>query len=240
MKTLFLIKTVIILSVALLVSSCNKEKADVGIKFTATNATTAKKSAAMEGVVIESFKINVQEIEIEFNDEDPLFATDSVATDYELEGPFEVNLMEEGNTLESMLVTNIELPYAAYDEIEFEFEESKNSISEMFGKSMLVKGTIHGTPFIFWTDEEIEVEIEFEETVYLDEASQAVLVVSFDIASLFNPLAGGIDISNATDTNENDIIEIYPDDPDGNSELAKMLWEKIEDIIEAFEDMYDD
>ncbi len=240
MRTLLLIKTAIILSLALLVSSCNDEKADVGIKFTATNATTATKSAALEGVVIESFKINVQEIEIEFNDDDPLFASDSVATDYELEGPFEINLMEEGNTLESMLVTNIELPYAAYDEIEFEFEESENSISDMFGKSMLVEGTINGTPFIFWTDEEIEVEIEFEETVYLDEASQAVLVVSFDISSMFNPLAGGIDISNAADTNENGIIEIYPEDPDGNSDLADMLWENIEDAIEAFEDMYDD
>lgn len=239
MKTLFLIKTVIILSVALLVSSCNKEKADVGIKFTATNATTAKKSAAMEGVVIESFKINVQEIEIEFNDDDPLFATDSVASDYELEGPFEIDLMEEGNTLESMLVTNIELPYAAYDEIEFEFEESENPISDMDGKSMLVKGTIHGTPFIFWTDEEIEVEIEFEETVYLDEASQAVLVVSFDIASLFNPLTG-VDISNATDADGDGTIHIHPGAPDGNSDLADELWEKIEDVIEAFEDMYDD
>ena len=41
---------------------------------------------------------------------------------------------------------------------------------------MIVESTIHGTPFVFWTDEEIEVEIEFEETVYLDEAGQAVSV----------------------------------------------------------------
>lgn len=243
MKTLFFVKTAFILSLALLVSSCNDEQADVGIKFTSTYTaakSTATKSAFMEGVVIENFRINVTEIEIEFNDDDPLFDTDSVASDYELEGPFEIDLMEEGNTLETMLATNIELPYAAYDEIEFEFEESENSISDMYGKSTLVEGTIHGTPFVFWTDEEIEVEIEFEETVYLDEASQAVLIVSFDITNLFNPLSGGIDISNATDTNENGIIEIYPDDPDGNSDLADMLIDKIEDIIDAFEDMYDD
>jgi hypothetical protein len=245
MKTLFFVKSVIILLVAILVSSCNKENADVGIKFTSTYATaksTTTKAALAEGVVIESFRINVQEIEIEFNDDDPLFETDSVASDYELDGPFEINLMEEGNTLETMLVSNIELPYAAYDEIEFEFEESENSISDMFGKSMLVEGTIHGTPFVFWTDEEIEVEIEFEETVYLDEASQAVLIVSFDIASLFNPLTG-VDISNAavtTDEDGNGKIHIHPGAPDGNSDLADDLWEKIETIIEAFEDMYDD
>lgn len=243
MKTLFFVKTAIILSLALLVSSCNEEQADVGIKFTSTYTTaksTATKSALMEGVVIESFRINVQEIEIEFNDDDPLFATDSVASDYELEGPFEIDLIEEGNTLETMLVTGLELPSAAYDEIEFEFEASENPISVMDSKSMLVEGTIHGTPFIFWTDEEIEVEIEFEETVYLDEASQAVLIISFDITNLFNPTAGGIDISNAADTNENGIIEIYPDDPDGNSDLAEMLLDKIEDFLDAFEDRYDD
>ena len=84
MKTLFFIKSVIILSFALLVSSCDKEKADVGIKFTSTYATaksTATKSALIEGVVIESFKINVQEIEFEFDDDDPMFDSDSVAPD---------------------------------------------------------------------------------------------------------------------------------------------------------------
>ncbi|MGF1584830.1 MAG: hypothetical protein ACFCUM_05880 [Bacteroidales bacterium] len=229
-----------------IMSSCNKDEVKNGtfIKFKSTYeapvSTAGLKSTAAESVVIESFKINIEEIEIEFNDNDPLFATDSVATDYELDGPFEIDLLTDGNALETTIVKNVELPVAAYDEIEFKFRESENSISEMFGKSLLIKGTINGTPFIFWTDEEIEVEIEFEEVFSMEEASLALLTVSFDIASLFDPAKGGIDLSNAADGNENGTIEIYPGDPDGNNDLADMLWEKLENIIEAFEDSMDD
>ncbi len=110
----------------------------------------------------------------------------------------------------------------------------------MYGKSIRIEGTINGTPFIFWSDEEIEIEIEFEELVYLDEVSRAVLTVSFDLSSLFNPAVGGIDITSATDGNQNGIIEIYPGDPDGNSNLAEQILEKIELIAEAYEDMDED
>jgi hypothetical protein len=242
MKTLNLIRTLTLISIVIVFSSCKKDddlKNKTKIKFESsylTSKSASLKSTLVESVVIESFKINIEEIEIEFNDNDPLFATDTVATDFELNGPFEVDLMKDGNTLETVIVSNIELPSAAYDEIEFKFRESTNSISEMFGKSVLIEGTINGTPFIFWTDNEIEAEIEFNEIVYLDEASKAVLTVSFNLASLFNPTLGGIDITNATDGNQNGIIEIYPQDPDGNNDLANLIWEKVEYIIEAFEE----
>ena len=246
MKTANLFKVLIIISLALFLSSCKKDdkKGLTTIKFEASystaKSTSVKSSNAVgDGVVIESFKINIEEIEIEFDDDDPLFRTDSCVTDIELEGPFEIDLIKDGNALETTIVSNVELPLAAYKEIEFEFEESENSISEMYGKSILIKGTIDDTPFIFWSDEEFEAEIEFDELVYLDEARQAILTVSFDLASLFNHLVGGIDITIATDGNENGIIEIYPGDPDGNSNLANSIWEKIEDIIEAFEEKYD-
>ncbi len=220
--------------------SCDKDddlKGGLSIKFKATENTL--KSSPADNIVIESFVINIGEIELEFDDNDPLFETDSIASDIELEGPFEVDLMSSGNPLSTTIVQNVELPQAAYDEIEFKFRESENPISEMLGKSILVKGTINGTPFIFWTDEEIEVEIEFENNVLLEEAEMAVITVSFDILALFDPAQGGIDISGATDGNGNGIIEIYPEDPDGNEDLADQLWDKLEDIIEAFEDQFD-
>jgi hypothetical protein len=139
------------------------------------------------GVVIESFKINIKEIELEFDDDHPLFATGSMASDIELEGPFEIDLMLEGNALVNVIAENVELPAAAYKEIEFEFDASENSISEMFMKTILVKGTIDGTPFIFWHDDSFDVEIEFDYNVHLDEAKQAIIIVSFDIVSLFDP-----------------------------------------------------
>ncbi len=219
--------------------SCDKDemKGGLSLKFEATQSTL--KSTPADNIVIERFVINIGEIELEFDDNDPMFETDSIASDIDLEGPFEVDLMKNGDPLSTTIVQNVELPQAAYDEIEFKFRESENPISEMLGKSILVEGTIGETPFVFWTDEEIEVDIEFEKGVFLEEAEMAIITVSFDVMNLFNPAAGGIDISSATDGNDNGIIEIYPEDPDGNEDLADQLWDKLEDIIEAFEDQYD-
>ncbi len=219
--------------------SCGKDEMEGGLslKFKATENTL--KSSPADNILLESFIINVGEIELEFDDNDPMFETDSIASDIELEGPFEVDLMKNGDPLSTTIVQNIDLPQAVYDEIEFKFRESENANSEMSGKSILVKGTINETPFIFWTDEDIEVEIEFENDVLLDEAQMAVLTVAIDVLALFDPMQGGINISGATDTNDNGTIEIYPEDPDGNEDLADQLWDKLEDIIEAFEEQFD-
>lgn len=247
MKAVKLMTTLLILPLLAIFSSCSKDDDEVknklAIKFQATYPTSKSadfKSILVDGVVLESFKINISEIEFEFDDDDPLFDDDSIATDYELDGPFEIELMKDGNPLEAIIVNNVELPAAAYDEIEFEFDKNNNRNSELYGKTAIIKGNIDGTPFIFWADDEIEMEIEFDELFYLDDARNALLTVSFDLSALFNPALGGIDITNATDGNQDGIIEIHPNDTDGNRELAKLVWKRMERIIEAFEDQYDD
>lgn len=245
MKTL--IKALMIASLVALISSCSDDNEDLknktAIKFQSTYQTAKSanlKSTLAEGLVLDSFKISIAEIEIEFDESDPMFANDSVATDYELKGPFEIDLMADGNVLEAVIVSNVNLPVAAYDEIEFEFDKNKNPASAMYGKSIVITGTLNGTPFTFWTDEEIEMEIEFDELVYLDDVSAAMLTVSFDLDALFNPASGGVDITSARDGNQDGKIEIHHDDIDGNSDLADRILDKIEFIIEAFEDQYDD
>ncbi len=243
MKNLAILARLAILTLALpfLFVSCEKDEIKEGLtlKFQATQNTT-KSSTVEDSFIIESFVINIEEIELEFDDDDPLFETDSIASDIELKGPFEVDLMQNGNALSTNVVQNVALPQAAYDEIEFTFDKNENAISEMFEKSILVKGTLHGMPFVFWTDEEFEIEIEFENDVLLEEAEMAVVTVSFDILALFDSAQGGINILSATDGNENGVIEIYPEDPDGNEELADQLLDRLDDIIDSFEDRYDD
>ena len=211
------------------------------IKFESTYTTTkstALKSSKADEVTLESFKINITEIEIEFDDDDPMFETDTFATDLELKGPFEVDLMKDGNTLATYIASNVELPPAAYDEIEFEFDKNKYSNSEMFGKTIEIKGTINNIPFIFWTDEEFEVEIEFDDPIYFYEDVKAAITVSFNLNTLFDLAHSGIDISAALDGNNDGLIEIYEGDNDGNSNLASLILDSIEYIIEAFEDQY--
>ena len=228
------------------VSSCKKDNEfdnRLTIKFKGSYGAKKSEFSAntqTNGIIIESFKINIEEIELEFDDDDPLFESGKIDDEVELKGPFEVDLMQDGTALVTTLINQLELPAAAYDEIEFEFDKNENPISEMYGKSILVKGSINGTPFVFYTDEEFEVEIEFDKKVLLQEIKESIITVSFDIAALFNPLQGGIDLTKAVDGNNNGVIEIYHDDPDGNGKLADTIADRLEDIIEAFEDRFDD
>lgn len=245
MKTVNLIKTLVLITLMAFMASCTKDDNvnRVSIRFQSTYQTAAptnQKNALASDVTLESFKINIAEIEIEFDDDDPLFENDSVASEYELKGPFEIDLMHDGEALQQIIVSNLDLPSAAYDEIEFEFDKNTNSSSEMYKKTVVITGDIYETPFTFWSDEEMELEIEFDEVVYIDDVSNALLTVSFDLDLLFNPALGGIDITNAKDGNGDGVIEISPKDTDGNNELAERIYKKLEKIIEAFEDRYDD
>lgn len=239
MKTPNLFRAAIILAIAAFAYSCDKEDIDLqdgntALKFKGVYNHEQTKSAALTGVAIESFIINIEEIEFEFDDDNN--NNGLTYSEIKLKGPFEIDLIEDGQGQVVTLINGLTLPEAGYDEIEFEFDKSEDPISELFKKTVLIKGTINGTPFVFFTDEEFEMEIEFEEPVDLSEVESAIIMVSFDVQALFDPAQGGIDITAAQDGNGNGIIEIYEDDPDGNENLADKIEDRLDDIIEAFED----
>ncbi len=150
----------------------------------------------------------------------------------ELEGPFELDLLDGQITF-----VNTAIPNGRFEELEFEFEASTDPQSELFGKSILIQGTIQGTPFEFWHDFEDELEVDFEDTS-LDitiNGDTENLVIDFDLSMLFNH-ALGIDLSQAQDGNEDGLIEISPSDPDGNNELAGKIKERLKQVIDLLED----
>jgi hypothetical protein len=229
----------------LLWTSCEKDDSprdgNTAIKFQgiySPSSTMQAKSSALNGVAIESFSINISEIEFEFDDDNS--NNGLVYSEIKLKGPFEIDLVKDGQGQVVTLINDLNLPRTGYDEIEFEFDQSENPMSSMYKKTVDIRGTINGMPFVFFSEEEFELEIEFEGPVDLSEVERAIIMVSFDVQALFDPAQGGVDISNAQDGNGNGIIEIYEDDPDGNKKLAEKIEDRLEDIIEAFEDLWDD
>ncbi len=225
--------------------SCDKNEETYGdnarINFTGNYSASGMVSGRISNSVqINSFIVNVEEIELEYDDNDPLFASGALASDVELNGPFEVELFDNGSALTQTLA-DVTLPVAAYDEIEFKIRENENPESEMFDKSVMIKGQIGELPFIFWTDENDEIELEFEEldNVVLSPAQLSVILVEFDISKLFDPANGGVDLSLAQDGNGDGIIEISTNDTDGNEDIAKQIWLQFEQAIGAFEEKYD-
>ena len=64
--------------------------------------------------------------------------------------------------------------------------------------------------------------------------------MSIDLAAIFNPMLGGVNISGATDLNGNGTIEIHLLDNDGNRVLAELLDDAIWKAIDTIEERWDD
>lgn len=168
------------------------------------------------------------EYEVEWDDDGYLDYEDEI----ELEGPFELDLLSGQVTF-----INIVVPNGRFEELEFEFGKSTDPNSELFGKSILIKGTIDGTPFVFWHEFEDEIELDYDDPsldITIENNTEGI-TINFDFGSLLNG-ANGIDLGLATDGNEDGLIEISPNDPDGNNELAEAL----RNLIREYMDLLDD
>lgn len=220
-------------------SNSNNGSNQLRIKASAVYSPMSNRStngaAINENVVLSSFKINIKEIEFEFDDDyydDDNFDDDDNGYDddgfygdndeFELSGPFELDLLNQ-----SSVVTTVTIPNGIYEEVEFKLDRNNNSNSEMFNKSIEIKGTIGGTPFVFWHNVEEDFEIDYEDTnqnLVVNNGSYE-LVFNFNL----NQVLSQVDISNATDGNGDGVIEISPIDTDGNQSLANTIKNKIKE-----------
>lgn len=223
-----------IMMVALL-AGCRQDvfNGKTAITFSATYNPSGKVQA---GVTLDSFIVNIEEVELEYDDDDETYGDDDVYDDIALAGPFTVNLLDNGASMTAVLA-NINLPAGKYDEIEFEIDDVEDLQSPMYDRSIEVTGDINGTPFIFYTGEEYEIEVPFDQgNLSIDKVNDVILMVEFDLTQLFGTASGAIDLTQAKDGNGDGLIEIHYNDPDGNRALADQLEDAIDDIIYAYDD----
>lgn len=245
------------LVILLFFTSCTNDQDDaptgqlrLSAKATFEGGTSAKSSTAAKTInadlEITEFLVNVREFELELDDDhfesdDDSFEDDDLWDDdgfldsedeIELEGPFELNLLEGQITF-----LNTEVPNGRFEELEFEFDASTDAQSDLFGKSILIRGTYQGTPFEFWHDFEDELELDFDDPsldIVINGGTES-LVIDFDLSVLFNS-SFGIDLSQAQDGNGDGLIEISPTDQDGNNALAAQMKELIKNVIDLLDD----
>jgi len=227
----FLTLTIIFLSSCSTGNPLTTLTGSVALKATATVNNTALKTGVASksngtntaSITISSFKINIDNIEFHRNESESLdsISNDSIYSDTELKGPFELDLAS-GNT--SIDVATVNIPDNIYDKINFELHKSKDANSTIFGKSIEIKGDINGTPFIFWTDAEEEMQVKFStvSNIVVRKEAQATTTINFNLSTIFGATST-IDFSTAIDGNGDGIIEISPDNNDGNADLAHTL-----------------
>ena len=165
--------------------------------------------------------------EIDDEDNDDRFDSED---DFELQGPFELNLSSGEVT-----VVEVEIPVGEYEEIEFEMDRSDNPTSDLYQKSILMRGTISGTPFEFFHTFSEDFEVEYEDTgenLVITEENNNSVVFEFDLVAVFNM----VDISSAKDGNGDGTIEISPEDSDGNNQLANRIKNAVKEYVDLLDD----
>lgn len=222
---------VVALSLATVFTACSSDddattNPDQGrLKIAAKASYENVLNRAADNVNLAEFWVNFTEIELEI--EEGFYNSDD---DIELKGPFEIDLLS-GNSIQ---LVDIEIPNGIYEEIEFEFEKSKNSESILFGKSMELTGEINGQAFVFSHDFEDEIEIDYEDSnqnLVIDNNTKEV-AINFDL----NAVLDMVDLSTATDDDGDGLITISPTDMDGNNDLAEVLKQAIKTQIELMGD----
>ncbi len=251
MKYLFRIAVSLIITfTVLMLGGCTDEMPVGQVQLqVATSGSTNFTSGRIGGrtellVEITDFQISIRDVELEadgveydddnYNGQDYESETDDDEFEINFEGPFQLDLL---NDLDAVTETigNLEVPNGLYEEIEFDFHKSENlpETHPLFDKSIYVAGTIDGTPFVMWHDTSEELEIEFENGLIIDE-NRVSVTITFTIEQFLNSLHS-IDLSNAIDGNNDGVIEIHPNDPDGNRELAEQLKENIKEAADLLE-----
>lgn len=230
-----------LLAVIFSTASCSNDESssnDANDNLTiVAKATYSGNNGRMENAVtVTDFKINLKEIEFELDDDfyddddddygDGFYDDDD---EFELKGPFELDLLSGQTT-----ITSINIPNGVYEEVEFEMAKSTNSESELFNKSVLIKGTIGSTPFVFWhnIDEDFEIDYEDAGQNLVISDNSATIVIDFNLDAVL----ANVDLSNATDDNGDGLIEISPNDTDGNQSLANTIKNKIEEYTDLLDD----
>lgn len=235
-------------ALALGFTACDNEEPNPNTNVTMVAKSSVSSSASnaggriASGVVLESFVVNIREIELEFDEpetetEEEDEALEHVYEDVKLQGPFVIDLISQDGTATIQQLVSTSVPNAVYEEIEFKLHRNNEAGSPMEGKSVYATGSIGGTPFIFWHNTDEEFEIDFEDAAHnLALKGQPVnVVINFNLGLLFDSVQG-IDLTGAQDGNGNGIIEIDPLNTDGNGALAQAIKNALEDITDLIDD----
>lgn len=218
-------------TLALIFSGCSNDgdESRIRLKVSATNASGVSGKTAIsaqkpnENVVFTDFRISIRDVVFK-NDDDPNSNLDT--DEIQFRGPYQIDLLD-GTDAITQTIGDVVVPDGMYKEMRFKFhkDEDLQSNDELFDRSIYIAGTIDGTPFVFWHDTSENLDV--GRTTGVEVSGNVVnFTVEFDISQFLSSL-NQIDLMQATDGNQDGTIEIYPNDEDGNRDMADALKENI-------------
>lgn len=210
-----------VLVVFFLISCEKNDTGSISLTFKGENQSLKSANSGLAAdVKITDFQLSIRDVEFKLDE------SDLDSSEVQFRGPFDVDLMSETDAL-NQTIGNLEVEDGTYKIIRFKLHKSREreESDPLYDRSVVLNGTIDGTPFEFWHDTSENFDVENSEGIIVSGTSVNV-VVKFKIDDLLTSLHS-IDLSQATDTNENGLIEINPDNDDGNGDIADQLKENI-------------
>lgn len=233
-----LLPTVLMIS---LFSGCITNAATVSLNVSATNQvkTTflqkiknylfSSRLYALDlggGVIVTDFRVSIERVKFKLD-------INTEPDEIYFVGPYIVDLLD-GNDPLTQALGETEIPPDEYTGIRLIFHKTKDvsPAHPLYDRSIYVAGTISGTPFKMWHDTSENFDIDPPGGITITAGSVNEITLDFKLGSLLS----GIDLSGATDTNVNGVIEIDPDGTDsGNESYAQALKESIKNIADLLD-----
>lgn len=224
-------------TMTLFMGSCSSDEIDdsrIRLKVAVSNAGgTTSKSVSFTGknnenVIFTDFRISIRDVVFK-NDDDPNSSLDT--DEIQFRGPYQIDLLNGSDAI-TQTIGDVIVPDGTYKELRFKFhkDEGLPTTDNLYDRSIYIEGTINDIPFIFWHDTSENLDVGRSTGV---QVSGGVInfTVDFNMDQFLNSLKQ-IDLSLALDGNENGTIEIFPNDQDGNQEIAKDLKDNIKETAD--------
>ena len=188
---------------------------------------------------LEELYMNIAEIEFEVADEG-----DKLYTDVELEGPFPINLLSE-KAQSGLTLSTTKVPNGTYDEIEFELDVYKGEdeqFKNLVGNTIYASGSFdlgeNVIPFIIKSEEEMEVELEYENSPLVLDGANTKVFIDLNLNKAVSELIknAATDFVGATKEEDGSILI----DKNTNANILEKFEEALESAFEAIEEAHED
>ncbi|QDH78765.1 hypothetical protein FKX85_06840 [Echinicola soli] len=242
-------KWIMPLSLGLVMMACSDDEetpkegySQVTLKSTAegnSESTSENNRVDVSGMSITSFQVGTRDMEMKYVSQAGIDAGISIGngileTNISAELGSQVSqeksltLVADGESQVSVIGEG-ETPNGSYTEVIFKlYQHSEASAeSEMKDKSMLIQGEVEGKSTQVWFAAEKQLRAVAESSQGYEVNGNTDMTVVFDLEAMF----AGVEMDAALDANADGVVEIGPDNVDGNAALYSKIESNIESAI---------
>lgn len=140
--------------------------------------------------------------------------------------PQTITMVKDGEVIVAPIGTGMAY-HDIYGKFDFDLVKAQDvpEDDEMFGRSVVAKATWFGTPAVMYIDLEDSVEIMFNQGLEVAGAQDLILTLYMD------KFLEGVNPALVSDGNGDGLIEVGPDDEDGNGEAYDAILANIEEAL---------